>query len=149
MSINRVEISGNLGGDPELKSTASGMAVCTFSICVNDRRKSKQTGEWENVPNWVDVVFFGNRANSIGRYLFKGSLVFVAGRLHQNKWQDKNGNIRSKLEVIGEDIQFASSNQRGGQDRQQDRQQGYQQQDPGYQGQYPAGGDMYDEDIPF
>lgn len=168
MSINRVEISGNLGRDPELRATASGTQVCQFSVCVNDRRKNNQTGEWEDVPNWVDVTFFGNRAESINQYLSKGSLVFVAGRLHQNKWQDKNGNNRSKLEVIGEDIHFGGSGNQSG------NQGGYQQQNaPQYQTQpqqyqqpsydqqqgyqepmqqqmdYDGGAGVYDEDIPF
>lgn len=128
MSINRVEISGNLGRDPELRATQSGMQICTFSVCVNDRKK--QGDRWVDVPNWVDVVFFGNRAESIDRYLSKGSLVFVAGRLRQNKWQDDKGNNRSKLEVIGEDIQF------GGGNRTQDEPQ---EEAP----------ELYDEDIPF
>lgn len=128
MSINRVEISGNLGRDPELRATQSGMQICTFSVCVNDRKK--QGDKWVDVPNWVDVVFFGNRAESIDRYLSKGSLVFVAGRLRQSKWQDDKGNNRSKLEVIGEDIQF------GGGNRTQDEPQ---EEAP----------ELYDEDIPF
>lgn len=128
MSINRVEISGNLGRDPELRATQSGMQICTFSVCVNDRKK--QGDRWVDVPNWVDVVFFGNRAESIDRYLSKGSLVFVAGRLRQSKWQDDKGNNRSKLEVIGEDIQF------GGGNRTQDEPQ---EEAP----------ELYDENIPF
>ncbi len=168
MSINRVEISGNLGRDPELRATASGTSVCSFSVCVNDRRQN-QDGEWVDVPNWVDVTFFGKRAESIEKYLSKGSLVFVAGKLHQNKWQDKNGNNRSKLEVIGEDIQFGVGNQQrdnssvdGGysaqmregyqsqQDYAQQPQQSdqYGQSDCGYQEQLPADG-VYDDDIPF
>lgn len=165
MSINSVCISGNLGRDPELRATASGTQVCSFSVCVNDRRQNQQ-GEWEDVPNWVDVTFFGKRAESIERYLFKGSLVFVKGRLHQNKWQDKNGNNRSKLEVIGEDIHFGGGNQ--SQQGQQRQQQGYQppqgyqyappspqqqpvgyQPDYGYQEQMPMDGGVYDDDIPF
>lgn len=144
MSINIVAISGNLGRDPELRATASGTQVCSFSVCVNDRRKNPQSGEWEDVPNWVDVTFFGKRAEGIAQRLSKGSLVFVAGRLHQNTWENKDGQRRSKLEVIGEDIQFGN---------QQGQQQGYQPQyhhpDYGYQEQLPTDGGVYDEDIPF
>lgn len=153
MSINAVAISGNLGSDPELRATASGTRVCSFSVCVNERRQNKH-GEWEDVSNWVDVAFFGNRAESIERHLSKGSLVFVKGRLHQNRWQDKNGNNRSKLEVIGEDIHFGGGNQQQGGKR-QSQQQGYQyrQQEPqsdcGYQEQMTVDGGVYDGDIPF
>lgn len=165
MSINKVCISGNLGRDPELKVTPGGMQVCKFCICVNDRKLNKQTNKWEDVPNWVDVTFFGNRAESIHKYLTKGMLVFVSGRLHQNKWENKDGQKRSKLEVIGDDIQFGGSGQNQP-DQQQSQQQAYQQsQAPqGYvagQGAYQpalpqreqipveAYGDVYDEDIPF
>jgi single-strand DNA-binding protein len=103
MSINRVEISGNLGRDPELRATSSGTQVCSFSVCVNTRQKVN--GEWKDKANWVDVIFFGNRAESISKYLAKGSHVTVAGRLSQNVWE-KDGQKRSKLEVIGEDIDF-------------------------------------------
>lgn len=162
MSINKVCISGNLGRDPELRATASGMAVCKFSVCVNDRKKNQQ-GEWVDVPNWVDVAFFGNRAESIHKYLAKGSLVFVSGRLHQNTRENKDGQKRSKLEIIGDDIQFGGSGNHQGQ--QQPAQQGYQppqgyqykqetqpeQPDYGYQEQmdYDASAGVYDEDIPF
>jgi single-strand DNA-binding protein len=135
MSINRVEISGNLGHSPELRATASGTPVCSFSVCVNDRRKDQETGEWEDVPNWVDVVFFGSRAESLSKYLHKGSLVFIAGHIHQNKWEDKNGNKRQKLEVIGDDIQFGSKPDSGGDKQPSSPQDGEQ-------------GEAYD-DIPF
>lgn len=105
MSINRVAISGNLGRDPELRATKSGMQVCTFSVCVNDR--VKRDGEWVDKANWVDVTFFGNRAEAIARCLSKGSHVTVAGRLSQSTWEAKDGTKRSKLEVIGDDIDFS------------------------------------------
>lgn len=155
MSINKVCISGNLGRDPELRATASGMSVCRFSVCVNDRRKNRQ-GEWVDVPNWVDVTFFGNRAESISQHLSKGSLVFVSGRLHQSTWE-KDGQKRSKLEIVGDDIQFGGNRQGQQQPAQHQgyQQQGYQPQQYqqsaqqpgyGYQQQMP---DMYDEDILF
>ena len=147
MSINKVCISGNLGRDPELKVTQGGTQLCKFCICVNDRRLNKQTNEWEDVPNWVDVTFFGNRAESIHKYLAKGMLVFVSGRLHQNTWENKDGQKRSKLEVIGDDIQFGSGNKQQGQRQPQQGyqyqnapQQGYQQpQQPNYASQAPQG----------
>lgn len=164
MSINKVCISGNLGRDPELRATASGMAICQFSVCVNNRRKNQQ-GEWVDVPNWVDVTFFGNRAESIHKYLAKGSLVFVSGKLHQNTWENKDGQKRSKLEIIGDDIHFGGSGNHQSQQQPAQQQgyqppQGYQYQQPaqpaqepdyGYQEQmdYDASAGVYDEDIPF
>ena len=105
MSINSVVISGNLGRDPEIRQTASGTDVASFGVCVNDRRKNPQTGEYEDMPNWVEVAFFGSRAPSIARFLAKGSHVTVKGRLRESKWE-RDGQKRSKLSVIGEDIDF-------------------------------------------
>ena len=95
MSINRVTISGNLGRDPELRATASGTQVCSLAVCVNTRQKVN--GEWSDKANWVDVIFFGNRAESIAKYLAKGSHVTIAGRLSQNTWETKEGQKRSSL----------------------------------------------------
>lgn len=111
MSINRVTISGNLTRDPELRATASGMAVLSFSIANNERRKNNQTGEWENHPNYIDCTMFGTRAQSLSQYLRKGSKVAVAGKLHQDRWQDKEGRNRSKLQVYVDDLEFMSGQQ--------------------------------------
>ena len=80
MSINRVNISGNLTRDPELRSTAGGTQILSFGIAVNDRRRNQQTGEWEDVPNFVDCVVFGQRAEALSRFLSKGSKVAAPGR---------------------------------------------------------------------
>jgi single-strand DNA-binding protein len=115
MSINRVCISGNLTRDPEMRSTGSGMAVMQLRMAVNDRRKNQQTGEWEDAPNYVGVVVFGQRAESLSRFLSKGSKIIVDGKLRWSEWDDKNtGEKRSKLEVVADDIDFASGRGEGG-----------------------------------
>lgn len=77
MSINRVNISGNLTRDPELRVTAGGTQVLSFGVAVNDRRRNAQTGEWEDYPNFVDCTMFGNRAEAVGRFLAKGMKVAI------------------------------------------------------------------------
>ena len=115
MSINRVCISGNLTRDPEMRSTGSGMAIMQLRMAVNDRRKNAQSGEWEDAPNYVGVVVFGQRAESLSRYLSKGSKIIVDGKLRWSEWDDKNtGEKRSKLEVVADDIDFASGRGEGG-----------------------------------
>lgn len=130
MSINRVNISGNLTRDPELRQTQGGMAILSLGVAVNDRRKNQQTGEWEDVPNFVDCVVFGSRAEKLAQFLAKGSKVAIEGKLRWSQWE-KDGAKRSKLEVIVDEIEFMS---RGGQQRQQ---------------QQTASADLYDENIPF
>ena len=136
--LNTVSIGGNLCRDAELRATASGMAVLTFSVAVNESRKNQQTGEYEDYPNYVDCTMLGRRAESVSRYLTKGTYVALTGRLHQNRWQNKDGQNRSKLEVTADNIHFESRRLDG---------DDYAQQQAEAQGDYEA--QMYDEDIPF
>lgn len=126
MSINRVVVSGHLTRDPELRATTGGTQVLSFGIAVNDRRKNPQSGEWEDYPNFVDCTMFGTRAEKIHRFLSKGCKVAIEGKLRYSSWE-RDGQRRSKLEIIVEEIEFLS------------RQQAAE----------PEPEDAYDEDIPF
>lgn len=113
MSINRVTISGNLTRDPEMRSTQSGMNILNFGMAVNDRRRNSQTGEWEDYANFVDCVLFGNRAEFLSRTLHKGIKVVVEGKLRYSSWE-RDGQRRSKLEVVVDDLDFVSPRQQQG-----------------------------------
>ena len=126
MSINRVAVSGHLTRDAELRATTGGTQVLSFGIAVNDRRKNPKSGEWEDYPNFVDCTMFGTRAEKIHRYLSKGCKVAIEGKLRYSSWE-RDGQRRSKLEIIVEEIEFLS------------RQQAAE----------PEPEDAYDEDIPF
>lgn len=143
MAINRIVVSGNLTRDGQLKRMQSGMPVLEFGMAVNDRRKNPQTGEWEDVPNFVDVSLFGKRAESLATYFTKGTKVAVEGRLRYSTWE-RDGQKRSKHDIVADEIEFMS-----GRDRNQ--QGGYGQ--PEYvQSTYIDGkgsGSIYDEDIPW
>ena len=108
MSINRVMISGNLTRDAEIRSTQSGMAILGFGVAVNDRRKNQQTGEWEDYPNFVDCTMFGTRGEKLQPYLTKGTKVAIEGKLRYSSWE-RDGQRRSKLEVIVDELEFMSS----------------------------------------
>ena len=136
MSINRVIISGNLTRDPELRSTASGLPVLGFGVAVNDRRKNQQTGEWEDYPNFIDCTMFGARAESLSRYLGKGTKVAIEGKLRWSQWE-RDGQKRSKIEVIVDDIELVQ------------RSQGGSQAAPCAAPVYDGAASVYDEDIPF
>lgn len=112
MAVNKVFLTGNLTRDPELRSTASGTSVLSFGIAVNERVKNNQTGEWEDRPNYIDCNMWGKRAESVSRYLSKGSKVTLEGRLRWSQWEDKNGGgKRSKLDVVVDEIEFMSQRQ--------------------------------------
>lgn len=134
MNINRVIISGHLTRDPELRSTASGLAVLNLGVAVNDRRKNQQTGEWEEYPNFVDCAMFGTRAESVVKYLSKGTKVSIDGKLRWRQWE-KDGNRRSKIEVIIDNIEFMNTGKGAPHEQEQDM---LQEQVT-----------LYDEDIPF
>ena len=108
MSINRVNITGNLTRDPELRATQSGSQMLSFGVAVNDRRRNPQTGEWEDYPNYVDCTMFGTRAEAVSRYISKGSKVAIEGKLRDSSWE-RDGQRRSKLEVIVDDIEFMNA----------------------------------------
>jgi single-strand DNA-binding protein len=113
MGINRVVITGNLTRDPELRSTSGGMSVLKLGVAVNDRRKNQTTGEWEDVPNFVDVTIFGSRGEALSRFLSKGSKVAIEGKLRWSQWENPQGEKRSKLEVIADEVEFLSSRDGG------------------------------------
>lgn len=106
MSINKVFISGNLTRDCELRHTNGGTAILSFGVAVNDRMKDRD-GSWVDRPNFVDVTVFGARAEALSRYLSKGTKVALSGKLRYSSWE-RDGQKRSKLEVIAEEIEFLS-----------------------------------------
>lgn len=124
--LNSVTLGGNLAQDSQLKVTQSGSPVLSFTVCVNS---TKRVGdEYEDEPNFVDCVIYGHRAESVARYLTKGTYAALTGRIHQSRWQTRDGQGRSKLEVIVSEIHFESRST-----------QTYQQPDE----------DVYSEDVPF
>ena len=136
MSINRVNISGNLTREPEVKSTAGGSCVMKFGVAVNDRTKNQQTGQWEDRPNFIDCTMFGARAESVSRFLHKGAKVAIEGKLRWSQWE-RNGEKRSKVEVVVDEIEFMSS-------------RGESPQAAAKHHPEPAReASIYDEDIPF
>lgn len=158
MSINRVAISGNLTRDPELRQTAGGMAIMGFGVAVNDRRKNQQTGEWEDYPNFIDCSMFGARAQSVSRFLSKGSKVAIEGKLRWSQWE-RDGQKRSKVEVIVDEIEFMSRQQgqlgskpvhaAAAPAQAAQPMQPMQQQFGGMPAPQQAAPSIYDDDIPF
>lgn len=111
MAINKATITGNITRDPELRQTQGGTSVLTIGVAVNDRRKNQQTGEWEDYPNFIDCTIFGNRAQSVSRFLSKGMKVAIEGKLNQSRWQAEDGTNRSKIGIIVDEIEFMSRQQ--------------------------------------
>jgi single-strand DNA-binding protein len=105
-NINRVVLTGNLTRDPELRSTGSGMSVCSLRVACNTRRKDQSTGDWVDKPNYFDVTVWGAQGENCARFLAKGRPVAIDGRLEWREWQDKDGNTRQSIDIIADAVQF-------------------------------------------
>lgn len=99
-SLNRVECIGHLGKDPEMRFTANGDPVTTFSVACSSKYKDKESTEWFNVVAW------GKLAETCNQYLTKGQLVYVEGRLQTRTWQSDDGQKHYKAEVIASKVLF-------------------------------------------
>lgn len=104
MYLNKAMIYGNLTRDPEIKSLPSGIQVVSFSIATN-RVYNDRDGKKQEQVDYHNVVFFGKQAETVGKYLKKGSSVFVEGRLQTRSW-DKDGVKQYRTEIIGDRFQF-------------------------------------------
>ncbi len=108
--VNKVILIGNLGKDPEVRYTPSGLAVANITLATSESWKDKQTGENVERTEWHRVVFYQRLAEIAGEYLRKGSKVYVEGKLQTRKWQDKNsGQDRYTTEIIGDSMQMLDS----------------------------------------
>ena len=103
-SLNSILIEGNLTKDPELKATPKGTSVCSFSVASN--RFYKQDQEYQKEVSFFDVETWAKLAESCAEYLEKGRGVRVVGRLKQDRWQDTEGNPRSKVKIVAEHVEF-------------------------------------------
>ena len=112
MSFNKIIIVGNLGRDPELRYTPQGIAVCSFSMATNEKRKDK-SGELQDITTWFKVTLWRQQAENAAKYLTKGSPVYIEGRLRIEEWTDRENNNRYTLDVQATDMQFISSRGEG------------------------------------
>ena len=104
--LNKVQIIGNLGRDPEVKPAGS-TQVCNFSVATNERQKDKD-GNWCDHTEWIRCVAFGKTAENMGRFLRKGSKVYVEGKMRTREWE-KDGIKRYSTEVVAFDVKFLDS----------------------------------------
>ena len=106
-SLNQVTLMGNLTRDPELRQTPNGQNVTSLSLALN-RSYKDQSGEWQEVTDYVDIVAWGPLAERVSQYLNKGSRCLVQGRLQSRSWEQE-GQKRSKVEVLANDVTFLDS----------------------------------------
>jgi single-strand DNA-binding protein len=157
-SLNRVQLIGNLGKDPEIKYTPSGTPVAKITLATNERFKDK-SGEWQDRTEWHNVVLWQRMAEIAGEYLKKGGKVYIEGRLQTRSWDDKQTNQKRYMtEVVASDMILLGSRGEGGGDYAGSSRgasaaasggNGFDQRAPEHEPAGAAAGPITDEDIPF
>ena len=103
--VNKVILVGNLGSDPEVRHLDNGASVAKFSIATNEKYKDKN-GETQTITEWHDIIAWRGLATVAEKYLTKGKMVYVEGKLTTRKWQDQNGQSRRTTEVVANNFQM-------------------------------------------
>ena len=161
-SVNKVILIGNLGKDPEVKYTPSGMAVARFTIATNERVKDKD-GNWGDRVEWHNIVLFDRKAEVAGEYLKKGRSVYIEGSIRTNSWDDKEtGQKKYRTEIIGNQMVLLGGQREGeggGGGYSGGRSSGASRSSGGFEQTAPehepapaassSGPEITDEDIPF
>lgn len=143
--LNKAILIGRLGKDPEIRYTQDGKAVANFTVATNEEWRDKNTGEKKERTEWHRVVAFGKLGEICGEYLSKGRLVYIEGRL-QTRSYEQDGVTKYTTEIVANDMQMLEAKGAG---QYGDNFSSYGESRPSGQQQAAAGGDEYDEDIPF
>lgn len=147
MYLNKVMLYGNMTRDPELKSLPSGIQVASFGLATN--RRVKKGEQWEEAPEFHNIVVFGRQAETVSQYLKKGSAVFIEGRIQTRSWEGKeDGKKQYRTEIIAERVQFGPKGGGSGASasRNEEKEPAKGKADEGIQ--YPDE-DINPDDIPF
>jgi single-strand DNA-binding protein len=152
--VNKVILVGNLGQDPESRTTPGGTTVTNIRIATTDSWTDRQSGEKKEQTEWHTVVLWNRLGEIAAEYLRKGSQVYIEGRLQTRKWQDKTGNDRYSTEVVASDMQMLGGRGGGGgaaQETRDSREGGMRSGGTAAAGTTTGGapGGDFDDDIPF
>ncbi len=145
MSVNKVILVGRLGRDPESRFTASGQAVCNFSLAT-DRSYKDRNGQTQKQTEWHKIVVWGKLAEICQKYLKKGSQIFVEGRIQSRQWEDQQGQKRTAFEIVANEMRMLGSRGEAGAAapaHAAEEPEAHAPEDAG------AGPEVSDEDIPF
>jgi len=145
MSVNKVILVGHLGKDPETRYMPNGEAVANFSIATSETWKDKQ-GEKQEKTEWHNIVAYKKLAEIVEKYVKKGSLIYVEGRITTEKWQDKEGKDRYTTKIVANEMKMLGGKPSGDQDKPAASEKpAAAQQEP----RKVTNFDNFDDDIPF
>ena len=159
--VNKVILVGNVGKDPEIRSTQGGMSIASFALATTDRTKG-QDGQWTDKTEWHNLVAFQRTAEIVRDYVKKGSQIYVEGKIQTRSWDDKeSGQKKYKTEILVNDLQLlggrgeSGGGERSGSYSQSNSSSSAKSSSGGYDQRQPAGAPDYgdtgitDDDIPF
>ena len=153
-SVNKVILLGNVGKDPEIRSTGGGTMVASFTLATSDRTKDQQ-GNWQDRTEWHNLKAFGRTAEIVRDYVKKGHKLFIEGRISTSSWDDKeSGQKRYRTEIIVNDLSLLSGRDDAGSgsspySRQSGSAENMDQRQPANQDDYAQSAEISDDDIPF
>jgi len=127
-SLNKVMLIGNLGSDPELKTTTSGKSVCNFSLATTEKWTGAD-GQKQEETTWFNIVLWGKIGEVCANFLSKGSKVFVEGKFKHRDYEDKDGIKRRAFDVVGREVTFLSPKKDGGGDQATEPEPGFDSSD--------------------
>ena len=150
-SVNKVILLGNVGKDPEIRSTGGGTMVANFTLATSDRFQDAQ-GNWQDRTEWHNLVAFKRLAEIVRDYVKKGSKLFIEGKIQTRSWDDKEtGAKKYRTEIIVNDISLLSGREDGGggYSRGSSASSNVDQRQPAANDEYAQSAEISDEDIPF
>jgi single-strand DNA-binding protein len=154
-SVNKVILLGNVGKDPEMRSTGGGTLVANFTLATSDRQKDPQ-GNWQDRTEWHNLVAFTRLAEIVRDYVKKGSKLYVEGKIQTRSWDDKEtGAKRYRTEIIVNDISLLSGREEGGSggysrsSTASNAPANFDQRAPAGNDEYAQQAEISDDDIPF
>jgi single-strand DNA-binding protein len=151
-SVNKVILLGNVGKDPEMRSTGGGTLVANFTLATGDRQKDAQ-GNWQDRTEWHNLVAFTRLAEIVRDYVKKGSKLYIEGKIQTRSWDDKEtGAKRYRTEILVNDLSLLSSRDEGsssGSARAASSTANFDQRTPAGQDDYAQQTEISDDDIPF
>ena len=146
--LNKVTLIGNLGQDPDVRTSPNGTKIVRISLATTRRWTDRQTQERKDHTEWHRVVFFNRTAEVVEQYLRKGSQVYIEGRIQTQKYQGKDGQDRYSTEIIAEQMQMLGSRSGGSSNFSDNAQSSAPAASPSAPGAF-QGPDDFDDDIPF
>lgn len=152
-SVNKVFLLGNVGKDPEIRSTGGGMTVANFSLATSDRFQDQQ-GNWQDRTEWHNLVAFKRTAEIVRDYVKKGSKLYVEGKIQTRSWDDKETGVKKyRTEIIVNDLSLLSGREDGGgasrSSSTSSASSSMDQRQPAASDEYSQAAEISDDDIPF